>query len=237
MASLVVVNFLLRVLGRYVTAGWPLRRWLATTRRLGRRGPRVAPVPSIWSGALPAVRRAECREGARLGVSIDTRLALGASSEAPERAGMATTISQRRPCGLGRHVPPQAPIPAAGGAVPASETRCSRPRDIGTRRRCPTHSGERPTRHGHARLARRSTLGMVWLVTTPSLEPKCPTSVRRSSRAPWASLGGPPAWLRLLEFVPSPQEGEFGILEAATGSPATGSGRRWGHAGLSATAG
>ena len=161
MASLVVVNFLLRVLGRYVTAGRLLRRWLATTRRLGRRGPRVAPVSSIWSGALPAVRRAECREGARPGVSIDTRLALGASSEAPERAGMATTISQRRPCGLGRHVPPQAPIPAAGGAVPASETRCSRPRDIGTRRRCPTHSREGPRRHGHARLARRSTLCRV----------------------------------------------------------------------------
>ena len=60
-----------------------------------------------------------------------------------------------------RIVPPQAPIPAAGGAVPASETRCSRPRDIGTRRRCPTHSGERPTRHGHARLARRSILCRV----------------------------------------------------------------------------
>ena len=25
----------------------------------------MAPVPSIWSGALPAVRRAECREGAQ----------------------------------------------------------------------------------------------------------------------------------------------------------------------------
>ena len=57
--------------------------------------------------------------------------------------------------------PPQAPIPAAGGAVAASETGCSRPRDIGTRRRCPTHSGERPTRHGHARLARRSILCRV----------------------------------------------------------------------------
>ena len=43
----------------------------------------------------------------------------------------------------------------------ASETRCSRPRDIGTRRRCPTHSGARPTRHDHARLARRSTLSRV----------------------------------------------------------------------------
>ena len=57
--------------------------------------------------------------------------------------------------------PPQAPIPAAGGAVAASETGCSRPRDIGTRRRCPTHSREGPRRHGHARLARRSTLCRV----------------------------------------------------------------------------
>ena len=34
-------------------------------------------------------------------------------------------------------------------------------RDIGTRRRCPTHSGERPKCHGHARHAHRSTLGRV----------------------------------------------------------------------------
>ena len=37
----------------------------------------------------------------------------------------------------------------------ASETGFSRLRDIGTRRRCPPHSRERPKRHGHARLARR----------------------------------------------------------------------------------
>ena len=43
----------------------------------------------------------------------------------------------------------------------ASETGFSRPRDIGTRQRCPPHSGERPKRHGHARLARRSTLCRV----------------------------------------------------------------------------
>ena len=66
----VVVNFLLRVLGRYVTAGRPLRRWLATTRRLGRRGPRVAPVPSIWSGALLAVWRARVPRGRAPG-SVD----------------------------------------------------------------------------------------------------------------------------------------------------------------------
>ena len=43
----------------------------------------------------------------------------------------------------------------------ASETGISPSRDIGTRRRCPTHSGERPKRRGHARHAHRSTLWMV----------------------------------------------------------------------------
>ena len=43
----------------------------------------------------------------------------------------------------------------------ASETGISPFRDIGTRRRCPTHSGERPKRRGHARHAHRSTLWMV----------------------------------------------------------------------------
>ena len=37
----------------------------------------------------------------------------------------------------------------------------SHPRDIGTRWRCPPYSGERPKRHGHARLAHRSTLYKV----------------------------------------------------------------------------
>ena len=43
----------------------------------------------------------------------------------------------------------------------ASETGFSRPRGIGTRRRCSPHSGEPPKRRGHARLARRSTLCRV----------------------------------------------------------------------------
>ena len=43
----------------------------------------------------------------------------------------------------------------------ASETGFSSSRDIGTPRRCPTHSGERPKCHGHARNAHRSTLGRV----------------------------------------------------------------------------
>jgi hypothetical protein len=43
----------------------------------------------------------------------------------------------------------------------ASEMGFSSSRDIVTRRRCPTHSGERPKCHGHARHAHRSTLGRV----------------------------------------------------------------------------
>ena len=43
----------------------------------------------------------------------------------------------------------------------ASETGFSPSRDIGTRRRCSPHSGERPKRRGHARHAHRSTLCRV----------------------------------------------------------------------------
>ena len=97
------------------------------------------------------------QQGSRLGLLIGTRLALGACSEAPERPRMDTTISQQWPCGPRTAPPPWAPNPAAGGSVAVSETGFSRPRDFGTRRRCPPYSGERPKRHGHARLAHRST--------------------------------------------------------------------------------
>ena len=43
----------------------------------------------------------------------------------------------------------------------ASEMGFSRPRGIGTRRRCSPHSGEPPKRRGHARHAHRSTLPRV----------------------------------------------------------------------------
>ena len=43
----------------------------------------------------------------------------------------------------------------------ASETGFSCLRDIGTRRRCPPLSAERPKRHGHTRHAHRSTLCRV----------------------------------------------------------------------------
>jgi hypothetical protein len=94
-------------------AGRSPQPWLVATRRLGRRGPRVAPVSSIWSGALLAVWRADgAATGARLGVSIDTRLAPGACSEAPERARMDTAIflNGGRRVLPGTHVPPQAPM-------------------------------------------------------------------------------------------------------------------------------
>ena len=126
---------------------------------------------------------------------------------------------------LGQHTAPVGTEPSCGrrGGV-ASETRLPCPRDIGTRRRCLPHSTERPKRHGHARHARRSTLCRVVAGYHPLLEPTCPTSARRSSRAPQASLGVPHEWLGHLEFVPNPQEGEIGILVAATGSPAAGFG-------------
>ena len=43
---------------------------------------------------------------------------------------------------------------------------------------------------------------------------------------------GPPEWLGLLRFIPNPEEGDFGILEAATGSPSRGSGGWEAHAAL-----
>ena len=73
----------------------------------------MAPVSSIWSGALLAVWQADgAATGARLGVSIDTRLAPGACSEAPERARMDTAIflNGGRRVLPGTHVPPQAPM-------------------------------------------------------------------------------------------------------------------------------
>ena len=109
----------------------------------------------------PLDPRSQRQQDSRLRWAIDTRLASGACSEAPERARLHMGLAQRRPCGLGRHVPPVGTEPAAGSAVAASETGFSPSRDIGTQRRCPTHSGERPKRHGHARLARRSTLSRV----------------------------------------------------------------------------
>ena len=54
----------------------------------------------------------------------------------------------------------------------ASETRFSPFRDIGTRRRCPPYTGERPKRHGHARHAHRSTLSRVVAGYHPLLEPR-----------------------------------------------------------------
>ena len=57
--------------------------------------------------------------------------------------------------------PPEAPNSATGGSVAASETGFSPSHDIGTRRRCLPLTAERPKRHGHARLAHRSTLCRV----------------------------------------------------------------------------
>ena len=48
-----------RVPRRDAAAGCSPRPWVAITRPLGRRGPRVASVPSIWSEPLHAMWRAE----------------------------------------------------------------------------------------------------------------------------------------------------------------------------------
>ena len=51
--------FLTRVPRRDAAAGCSPRPWVAITSPLGRRGPRVASVPSIWSEPLHAMWRAE----------------------------------------------------------------------------------------------------------------------------------------------------------------------------------
>ena len=56
---LVVLYFLPRVPRRDAAAGCSPRPWVAITSPLGRRGPRVASVPSIWSEPLHAMWRAE----------------------------------------------------------------------------------------------------------------------------------------------------------------------------------
>ena len=78
MVSLVVLYFLPRVLLRDAAAGCSLRPWVATTSPLGRRGPHVASVPSIWPerstrcGAQSAVGRAK-KASIRIGERYTTR--------------------------------------------------------------------------------------------------------------------------------------------------------------------
>ena len=76
------------------------------------------------------------------------------------------------------------------------------------------------------------------LLTTPSPDPHVTPMGRDQSvcaDSPGRVRVGPIDWLGRLKFVsklPTPEEGDFGILEAATGSPAAGSGGRWAPAGL-----
>ena len=75
---LVVLYFLPRVPRRDAAAGCSPRPWVAITSPLGRRGPRVASVPSIWSersthyGAQSAVGRAK-NASIRIGERYTTR--------------------------------------------------------------------------------------------------------------------------------------------------------------------
>ena len=73
-SSLVVVNFLPRLLRTDVWAGWPLWPWLPITCRSGRQGPRVSLVLKIWSEcstpcgvrhAVGGAKRASARIGDR----------------------------------------------------------------------------------------------------------------------------------------------------------------------------
>ena len=85
--------------------------------------------------------------------------------------------------------------------------------------------------------ARNADLPSGWsLLTTPLPEPPWPAIGPCASRGAWASLGGPLEWPGRLKCIPIPQEGDFGIFEAATESPARGFGHRRAPAGLGATA-
>ena len=125
------------------------------------------------------------QQESRRGWGIDTRLAPGACSEVPERPRIDATISQRQPCGPGtahrpgrhrtrlraaRWWPPRRGCRAPATLAPdsdASRTQQSHPSATAT-------LGTRTAR----------PCAGWWLVTTPLLEPTCPTSARRSSRAP-----------------------------------------------------
>ena len=71
----------------------------------------------------------------------------------------------------------------------------------------------------------------------PSQNPMCAAIGRCASRGSYVSLGGPVERPGRLQLVPIPEEGDFGILEAATGSPSRGSGGWEAHASLGPTAG
>ena len=116
----------------------------------------------------------------------------------------------------------------------ASETGFSPSRDIGTRRRCPPHSRWRPKRHDHARLAHRSAVFRVVAGHHPST--RTYVSHQRTTLKPSAldESGWASCVVRASQIRMNPLgrlwEGEFAILVPATGSSATGSGGRWGHA-------
>jgi len=71
--------------------------------------------------------------------------------------------------------------------VAASETGFSPSNDIGTRRRCPPHSGEPPKRHGHARHARRSTLCRVVGLEVAGYHPPTRSNVSHQRTTLWPS--------------------------------------------------
>ena len=152
---------------------------------------RIARTPRALElvGACPRLvaldRRWQRQQESRRGWAIDTRLAPGACSEVPERPGIDATISQRQPCGPGTaHRPGRHRTrlraarwrpPKRGARVPAT----SAPDGDAPR----THENDPRATATLGSRAARPCAGW-WLATTPRLEPTCPTSVRRSSRAP-----------------------------------------------------
>jgi hypothetical protein len=76
-------------------------------------------------------------------------------------------------------------------------------------------SGRSPKCHGSARRAQWPTSMVAVAAYHPLPRPPWAAISRCARRYPWASPGGPIEWLGRLKFVPTPEEGDFGILEAA----------------------
>jgi len=79
----------------------------------------------------------------------------------------------------------------------------------------PRCSGRSPKCHGSARRAQWPASIVAVAAYHPLPRPPWAAISRCARRYPWASPGGPIEWLGRLKFVPTPEEGDFGILEAA----------------------
>ena len=71
------------------------------------RGPHGLDLAGACARLVALDPRWQRQQESRLKRAIGTRLAPGACSEAPERARLHRVLAQRRPCSLGRRVPPR----------------------------------------------------------------------------------------------------------------------------------